>query len=108
MCLAASTACGGVRQRGGGGGRDVKLSKKEQAELEYKKEVLRLAKEKRKYLEDIEDKDVYRMPDSYDAEGTNRSDKRYEVLTARYKCAYPCSAAPHPSHHTARVLPWSP
>lgn len=65
--------------------RDVNLSKKEQADLDYKKEVLRLAKEKRAYLDAIEDSDVYRMPESYDAEGTNRMDKRYEVLTARYK-----------------------
>lgn len=64
---------------------DVKLSKKEQAELTYKKEVLRLAKEKRAHLDAIEDRDVYRMPESYDAEGTNHNDKRYEVLTARYK-----------------------
>ena len=84
VCLSAplDAATGRLRRLGG---RDVKLSKKERAELDYKKEVLRLAKEKRKYLEDIEDKDVYHMPESYDAEGTNHHDKRMELLTSRYK-----------------------
>lgn len=67
--------------------RDVKLSKKERAELDYKKEVLRLAKEKRAHLEAIEDKDVYRMPDSYEAAGAKRHDQLKDLLTARYQCA---------------------
>jgi len=65
----------------------VKLSKKERAELDYKKEVLRLAKEKRAHLEAIEDKDVYRMPDSYEAAGAKRHDQLKDLLTARYQCA---------------------
>ena len=66
--------------------RDQKLTKKERAELDYKKEVLRLAKEKQKHLADIEDKEVYRMPDSYEEAGAKRRNQQLDLLTARYQC----------------------
>lgn len=77
--------------------RDVKLTKKERAELDYKKEVLRLAKEKRKHLQDIEDKEVYRMPDSYEEAGSKRHDQLRDLLLSRYQCAPSTSACL--SHH---------
>jgi hypothetical protein len=67
--------------------RDQKLTKKERAELDYKKEVLRLAKEKQRHLAEIEDKEVYRMPDSYEEAGAKRRNQQLDLLTARYQCA---------------------
>ncbi|KAJ3086874.1 hypothetical protein HK102_012296 [Quaeritorhiza haematococci] len=60
-----------------------KLSKKEQKELEYKKEVLRLAKERM----NINDKvDGYQMPDDYITEKGKLDKKKQEsVLYARYE-----------------------
>ena len=66
--------------------RDQKLTKKERAELDYKRQVLRLAKEKQKHLADIEDKEVYRMPDSYEEAGAKRRNQQLDLLTARYQC----------------------
>lgn len=85
--------------------RDAKLTKKELAELEYKREVLRLAKEKQKHLADIEDKDVYRMPDSYEEAGAKRHDQLRDLLTARYQCAALFRLAPSfaERHMTASV-----
>lgn len=49
--------------------------------------MLRLAKEKQKHLADIEDKEVYRMPDSYEEAGAKRRNQQLDLLTARYQCA---------------------
>ena len=62
----------------------VPLSAKEQSEIDYKKEVLRLAKEKKRHLDELERDEAYHMPTAYD-EGGKSSDKRYEVLTQRYR-----------------------
>ena len=88
--------------------RDQKLTKKERAELDYKKEVLRLAKEKQRHLAEIEDKDVYRMPDSYEEAGAKRRNQQLDLLTARYQCAPAGPAvrlAPRWSCWTGTVLP---
>lgn len=77
------------------------LTKKEQADLEYKKEVLRLAKEKKKHLDELERDEAYHMPQAYDDEhGQKGSSKRYEVLTARYREADEENAA-------AAEAPWA-
>eukprot|EP00887_Chlorella_sp_A99_P005068 scaffold36.g5068.t1 len=62
----------------------VKLSERERRELAYKEEVYRLAAERKKQLEELEHDDSYHMPAAYDEAG-HASDKRYEVLTARYR-----------------------
>ncbi|KAK9803173.1 hypothetical protein WJX72_009006 [[Myrmecia] bisecta] len=63
----------------------AKLTAKEEKELEYKREVLRLAEERRRQLDELERDDDYHLPTAYDAEGGVRQDKRYEVLTQRYR-----------------------
>ena len=45
-----------------------------------------LAKLRKQQQEELDARDEYHMPAAYDAEGAERS-SRYEVLTARYKCA---------------------
>lgn len=62
-----------------------KLSAKESAELQYKREVLRLAKRRKADLEELEADDGYHMPDTYDGDKPRQSD-RYKLLTERYKC----------------------
>lgn len=63
----------------------VKLSAKEQRELEYKRRVYELAKQRKATEDALQQRDEYHLPDSYDAEG--QRSQRYEVLTARYRCA---------------------
>ena len=63
----------------------MKLSKKEQRELEYKRRVYELAKQRKATEDALQQRDEYHLPDSYDAEG--QRSQRYEVLTARYRCA---------------------
>ena len=55
--------------------------------------MLRLAKEKQRHLAEIEDKEVYRMPDSYEEAGAKRRNQQLDLLTARYQCA-PCRPSP--------------
>ncbi|EIE19374.1 P-loop containing nucleoside triphosphate hydrolase protein [Coccomyxa subellipsoidea C-169] len=61
-----------------------KLTEKEQRELEYNRQVYELAMLRKKQEEELENRDEYHMPTSYDAEGQNQN-KRYEVLSARYR-----------------------
>lgn len=60
---------------------------KEKRELEYKRQVYELAKLRKQQQEELDRRDEYRMPTAYDTEGQNQS-KRYEVLTARYRCCH--------------------
>jgi pre-mRNA-splicing factor ATP-dependent RNA helicase DHX16 len=77
------------------------LTKKEQADLDYKKEILRLAKEKKRHLDELERDEAYHMPQAYDDEdGGKGASKRYEVLTARYREADEETAA-------AADAPWA-
>lgn len=63
-----------------------RMSERELRDLEYKKQVLKLAKEKQRHLEELEHDDHYHMPAAgYDVtEGGTASSQRYQVLTARY------------------------
>ncbi|KAL6774279.1 hypothetical protein ACKKBG_A24410 [Auxenochlorella protothecoides x Auxenochlorella symbiontica] len=61
-----------------------KMTEKERRDLAYKEEVYRLAVERKKQLDELEHDDAYHLPGSYDAPGT-APDKRYEVLTQRYR-----------------------
>jgi pre-mRNA-splicing factor ATP-dependent RNA helicase DHX16 len=61
-----------------------RMSEREMRDLEYKKQVLRLAKEKKRHLEELERDDNYHMPAAYDLAGGESNARRYEVLTARY------------------------
>ena len=64
--------------------RGVQLTSKEAAELAYKREVLRLAKERLADLAEVTANDGYHMPDAYDGDRPQQS-KRYELLTQRYR-----------------------
>ncbi len=66
-----------------GGLQGVKLSKKEARELEYKRRVYELAKQRKATEDALQQRDEYHLPDSYEAEG--QRSQRYEVLTARYR-----------------------
>jgi pre-mRNA-splicing factor ATP-dependent RNA helicase DHX16 len=61
------------------------LTEKERAELEYKEKVFKIAKERKKQLEELEHDDAYHMPTAYDQGEKDGANKRYEVLTARYR-----------------------
>lgn len=61
------------------------LTEKEREELEYKEKVFKIAKERKKQLEELEHDDAYHMPTAYDQGEKDASNKRYEVLTARYR-----------------------
>lgn len=61
------------------------LTSKEAADLAYKREVLRLAKERLADLAEVTANDGYHMPDAYDGDRPQQS-KRYELLTQRYRC----------------------
>ncbi|PRW59127.1 pre-mRNA-splicing factor ATP-dependent RNA helicase DHX16 isoform A [Chlorella sorokiniana] len=61
----------------------VKLTDKERRDLEYKEQVYKLAVERKKQLEELEQDDHYHMPTGYEDE-KGRSQK-YEVLTQRYR-----------------------
>lgn len=63
----------------------MKLSKKEARELEYKRRVYELAKQRKATEDALQQRDEYHLPDSYDAAG--QRSQRYEVLTARYRRA---------------------
>ena len=65
-----------------------KLSAKEERELAYKRQVYELAKLRQAQQEELDARDEYHMP--LDAAAGTRS-SRYDVLTARYKCAHPKS-----------------
>jgi hypothetical protein len=64
--------------------RGVQITAKEQAELAYNREVLRLAKERLADLAEVTANDGYHMPDQYDGDRPQQS-KRYELLTQRYR-----------------------
>lgn len=72
----------------------VKLSKKEARELEYKRRVYELAKQRKATEDALQQRDEYHLPDSYEAE--DQRSQRYEVLTARYRCAPPAPLLPTP------------
>lgn len=76
-----------------------RMTEREKRDLDYKKEVLRLAKEKKRHLDDLERNEAYHMPDAYD-QGGKAHDARYEVLTARYREADEEAAA-------AADAPWA-
>lgn len=61
------------------------LTPEERAELEYKAEVLRLAKERQRHRAEIEADDGYKMPAAYDESSAAARDARYNVLTQRYQ-----------------------
>lgn len=63
-----------------------KLTAKELGEIRYRKQVLELAKMRKKAQEDLDRDDGYHMPTAYDKEGAAPSE-RYKVLTERYRCA---------------------
>ena len=65
-----------------------KLSAKEERELAYKRQVYELAKLRQAQQEELDARDEYHMP--LDAAAGTRA-SRYDVLTARYKCAHPKS-----------------
>ena len=69
----------------------MKLSAKEQRELEYRRRVYQLAKQRKATEDALQQRDEYHLPDSYDAAGPRS--QRYEVLTARYRCAARLRAA---------------
>ena len=62
----------------------MQLTSKEAAEQAYKREVLRLAKERLADLAEVTANDGYHMPDAYDGDRPQQS-KRYELLTQRYR-----------------------
>eukprot|EP00884_Botryococcus_braunii_P008381 jgi/Botrbrau1/17544/Bobra.0864s0003.1 len=62
-----------------------KLTAKEQKELEYKRKVYELARMRKKQEEEVNRRDHYHIPDSYDADGNVNQSSRYSVLTARYR-----------------------
>lgn len=61
-----------------------KLSKKEREDIEYKRTVLQLAKQRKQQQEDLNRDDGYHMPTAYDKDGAAPSE-RYKVLTERYR-----------------------
>jgi pre-mRNA-splicing factor ATP-dependent RNA helicase DHX16 len=61
------------------------LTEKERAELEYKERVLRLAKERKRQLEELEHDDAYHMPTAYDDGNKDAAEKRFGVLKAKYQ-----------------------
>ncbi len=64
-----------------------KLSCKEQRVLEEKRKKLKYAEERKKLMDDLDNRDEYRMPSAYDQEGNVQQDQRYKVLTERYRWA---------------------
>ena len=62
-----------------------KLTEEEIAELKYKEEVLRLAKERQRHRAEIEADDAYKMPTAYDESSATARDARYDVLKQRYQ-----------------------
>ena len=67
-----------------------KLTEKEERQLHYNRQVYELAKLHKQQQDDLDRRDEYHMPTSYDAEGQNQN-KRYEVLAARYRSACPAA-----------------
>jgi len=64
---------------------DMKLSEKEQRELEYKVQVYELAKQRKDQEAALQNRDEYRMPDSYlDDEGKVKHDDLRDLLTKRF------------------------
>ena len=63
----------------------VKLSEKEQRDFDYKVQVYELAKKRKDQEAALQNRDDYRMPDSYDAEGSVKQDERLKLLTARFQ-----------------------
>lgn len=60
------------------------LTEQEKAEFEYKKQVLQLAKERKKQLEELEHDDAYHMPTAYDDGDKESAHRRFGVLKAKY------------------------
>ena len=69
----------------------MKLTEREARELEYKRQVYELAKRRKTQEEELARHDEYRLPEAYDGNGAISQSKRYEVLTARYRCTPPIS-----------------
>lgn len=63
----------------------VKLSDKEQRELDYKVQVYELAKKRQDQEDAIRNREEYRMPDSYDDSGQVKQDERMQLLTKRFE-----------------------
>jgi hypothetical protein len=63
----------------------VKLSEKEQRELDYKIQVYELAKKRKDQETALQNRDEYRMPDSYDADGQVNQDERMKLLSRRFE-----------------------
>ena len=63
-----------------------KLTAKEERVLEEKRKKLKYAEARKKLVDDLDNRDEYRMPSAYDQEGNVQQDQRYKVLTERYRC----------------------
>ena len=63
----------------------MKLSQKEQRELDYKIQVYELAKKRQDQEDAINNREEYRMPDSYDNDGQVKQDERMKLLTKRFE-----------------------
>ena len=57
--------------------------------LDEKRKKLKYAEERKKLMDDLDNRDEYRMPSAYDQEGNVQQDQRYKVLTERYRWAWP-------------------
>lgn len=66
----------------------IKLTEKEQQELNYKRQVYELAKQRKDQETALQNRDEYRMPDSYDANGKVAQDERMKLLTKRFTYAF--------------------
>ena len=65
----------------------VKLTQKEQDELDEKVRLYELAKARKDNEAALQTNDGYRMPDSYDADGQVQQSKRMKLLNKRFKYA---------------------
>ena len=64
----------------------MKLSEKEQRELDYKIQVYELAKKRKDQEAALQNRDEYRMPDSYlDEQGNSKQDEIRKLLTKRFE-----------------------
>lgn len=63
----------------------VKLSEREQRELDYKVQVYELAKKRKDQEDALQNRDEYRMPDSYDDAAQVKQDERMKLLTKRFE-----------------------
>ncbi|KAG8466897.1 hypothetical protein KFE25_008276 [Diacronema lutheri] len=79
-----------------------KLSKRERAELELKRELYELAQQR---VAKVDVDDRYRMPDAYDGDGVTAADraKRMDLATARYADEAPVEASEQEQWESAQL-----